>query len=129
MRWKQCGSKAAGTGEVVFRAMKDAAESRQVRHRSANPARDTCRRPWRCWSGAAGRLGKICSARCGARATDGAVVEFETVAGGRQPVVTEGSELTQKVLTTLKIRTNPPSRTQSEASETTKSGHAVKIRK
>ena len=101
----------------------------QARPGSARPARDTCRRrPWRCWSGA-GRLGRTCGARYRACATDGAVVEFEAVEGVRQRVVTEGSDLAQKVLKALMIRRNPPSRVQSKSSETTKSGHAVKIRK
>ena len=77
----------------------------------------------------AGRLGRTCSARYGACGTDGAVVEFEAVKGRRQHVATEGSELARKVLKAPKIRRNPPSRVQSEASETTRSGHAVIIRK
>ena len=77
----------------------------------------------------AGRLGRTCSARYRACATDGAVVEFEAVDGVRQRVVTEGSDLAQKVLKALMIRRNPPSRVQCKSSETTKSGHAVKIRK
>ena len=57
------------------------------------------------------------------------VVEFEPVEGGRQRVVTKGSELAQKVLKALKIRRKPPPRAPHEASETAKSSDVVIIRK
>jgi len=57
------------------------------------------------------------------------VVEFEFVEGGRQRVMTKGSELAEKVLKALKIRRKPPPRVPDGASETTKISNVVTIRK